>query len=85
MIEMLSGALLLSYVVASLHFLRFWQRSGDRLFLHFAFAFLLFAANQLASSIPVVTDETLGYEYLLRVAGFVVIIASILDKNIVRR
>jgi len=81
MIELLSGALLSSYAIAGLHFLRFWKRTGDRLFVHFAIAFWLFTLNQLASSIPVVADETSGYEYLLRVLGFIVIIVAIIDKN----
>ncbi len=81
MIELLSGALLFSYFTAGIHFLRFWRRTGDRLFLHFAVAFWLFALNQLASSIPVVANETAGYEYLLRVLGFVVILVAIVDKN----
>jgi hypothetical protein len=81
MIELLSGALLSSYAIAGVHFLRFWKRTGDRLFAHFAIAFWLFALNQLASAIPVVVDETSGYEYLLRVLGFIVIIVGIIDKN----
>jgi hypothetical protein len=85
MIEMLSGALLFSYFIAGVHFLRFWKRTGDRLFLHFAVAFWLFALNQLASSIPVVANETAGYEYLLRVLGFTVILAAIVDKNLITR
>jgi hypothetical protein len=82
MIEMLSGALLFSYAIAGVHFLRFWKRTGDRLFVHFAIAFWLLALNQLATSTPVVADETLGYEYLLRFLGFIVIIAGIIDTNV---
>jgi hypothetical protein len=85
MIEMLSGALLFSYFIAGIHFFRFWKRTHDRLFLHFAVAFWLFALNQLATSIPVVADETEGYEYLLRVLGFVVILVAIVDKNVMVR
>jgi hypothetical protein len=83
MIEMLSGALLFSYAIAGAYFFRFWRRIGDRLFLHFAVAFWLFALNQLVTSIPDVTDETAGYEYLLRVLGFVLILIAIIDKNLV--
>ena len=82
MIELLSGALLFSYAIAGVHFLLFWKRTGDRLFVHFAIAFWLFALNQLTSSIPVVAGETSGYEYLLRVLGFIVIIVGIIDKNV---
>jgi hypothetical protein len=85
MIEMLSGALLFSYFIAGIHFFRFWKRTGDRLFLHFVAAFWLFALNQLATSISAVANETVGYEYLLRVLGFVVILAGIVDKNLMTR
>jgi hypothetical protein len=71
-----------SYVVAGAFFLRFWRRMGDRLFLHFALAFWLFAMDQLATSIPNVGNETEGYEYLLRVLGFVLIIVAIVEKNV---
>ena len=81
MIEMLSGALLLSYVIAGAYFFRFWRRIRDRLFLHFALAFWLFASNQLVTSIPDVRDDTGGYEYVLRILGFVLIIIAIVDKN----
>jgi hypothetical protein len=32
-----------------------------------------------------VANETDGYEYLLRVLGFVVILATIVDKNLVAK
>ena len=81
MIELLSGALVFAYAVSGVHFLRFWRRTGDRLFAHFAAAFWLFALNQLVVSVPVVTDDTNGYVYLLRVLGFVIILIAIVDKN----
>jgi hypothetical protein len=31
--------------------------------------------------VPVLTSETRGYFYLLRVLGFVVILVAIIDKN----
>ena len=78
---MLAGALLLSYLLAGMFFFQFWKRTGDRLFIHFAVAFWLFVLNQLVTSVPSVADDTAGYEYLLRVLGFLVIIAGIIDKN----
>jgi hypothetical protein len=82
MVDMLGGALLLSYLMAGTYFFKFWKRTGDRLFIHFAVAFWLFVLNQLATSIPDVAKETDGYEYLLRVIGFIVIIVGIVDKNL---
>jgi hypothetical protein len=82
MIGMLAGALVFSYLVAGAHFLRFWRRTRDRLFFHFALAFWLFALDQLATSIPHVVSQTGGYEYLLRVLGFLLIIVAIVEKNV---
>jgi hypothetical protein len=83
-IELLSGALVFAYLIAGVHFLRFWRRTGDRLFAHFAIAFWLFALNQIAASWPIVTNETGGYEYLLRVLGFIVILVAIVEKNVAK-
>jgi hypothetical protein len=80
-IQLLAGALLFSYAIAGAHFFQFWRQTRDRLFCHFAVAFWLFALNQLAVSVPVLTSETRGYFYLLRVLGFVVILVAIIDKN----
>lgn len=84
MIELLSGALVFAYLVAGVHFLKFWHRTGDRLFGHFAIAFWLFAVNQLVLSVPVVREETGSSVYVLRVLGFVLILVSIVDKNVSR-
>jgi hypothetical protein len=82
MIEQLSGALTFAYFVAAMYFFRFWRRTGDPLFGYFAVAFLLFSLNQLASSVPIVSNETAGYEYLLRASGFILILVAILQRNL---
>jgi peptidoglycan/LPS O-acetylase OafA/YrhL len=81
-IEFLSGAVTLGYLVATGFFLRFWRKTADRLFLAFAFAFLLLALNQALAQWLGAADERLGYTYLLRVLGFVLILAAIVDKNL---
>jgi hypothetical protein len=82
MVDQLSGALTFAYFLAAVHFVRFWRRTADPLFAHFAVAFCLFSLNQLVSSVPTLTNETDGYEYLLRVAGFVIILIAIVQKNL---
>lgn len=84
MIDLLSGALICAYVLAGVHFLRFWRRTGDGLFRHFALAFWLFAANQLATTVPLVQNRTEGYEYLLRVLGYILILFAIIEKNVAK-
>ena len=85
MIEYLAGAVTLGYAVAMLFFLRFWKRTHDRLFLAFGVAFALLAINQALAQWLGAADERVGYTYLLRVLGFVLILAAIVDKNVSRR
>ena len=82
MIEYLSGAITLGYLVATLFFARFWRRTGDRLFFAFAIAFALLALNQALAQWLGAADERVGYTYLLRVLGFILILAAIVDKNL---
>ena len=82
MIEFLSGAITLGFLVAAGFFARFWRKTGDRLFLAFAVAFVLLALNQMLAQWLGAADERVGYTYLLRVLGFVIILGAIVDKNL---
>jgi len=84
MIEYLSGAVTMGFLVAAIFFLRFWRRTSDRLFLSFALAFALLALNQGLAQWFGAADERVSYTYLLRVLGFVLILFAIVDKNISR-
>jgi peptidoglycan/LPS O-acetylase OafA/YrhL len=84
MIEFLAGAVMMGYAIAAVFFLRFWRRTGDRLFCAFAIAFALLALNQALASWIGASDERVGYTFLLRVLGFVLILAAIVDKNLRR-
>ena len=84
MIEFMSGAVTFGCFVAAVFFLRFWHKTSDRLFLAFATAFVLLAANQGLAQWLGAADERVGYTYLLRVIGFVLILAAIIDKNLAR-
>lgn len=81
MISFLSGASAALTLVVSLFFLRFWRRSHDRFFLFFSAAFLLFAVSRIAID-QVRSDEHSAIVYVPRLIGFLLIIASIIDKNI---
>ena len=85
MVEFLSGAVTAGYLVAAGFFWRFFRRTHDRLFAAFMAAFLLFAVNQALVGVFQVTTEPASLVYVLRILGFVVILAAILDKNILRR
>jgi hypothetical protein len=82
MIEFVSGAIAMGYLIAAGFFARFWRMTADRLFLAFAVAFFFLALNQGLAQWLGAADERVGYTYLLRVVGFVLILAAIVDKNL---
>lgn len=82
MIEFLSGAVTAGFLVAAAFFWRFFRKTHDRLFIAFAAAFLLFALNQALLGLFHVATEPESLVYVLRILGFVVILAAILDKNV---
>jgi hypothetical protein len=76
-----SGAISMGFAVAGVFFLRFWRRTRDVLFLIFAAAFGLLAANQGLLALSGAPREEQSPYFLLRLAAFVLIIAAILWKN----
>ena len=82
LVEFLSGAVTLGFLVAAGFFLRFWRRTHDRLFLAFAAAFVLLAVNQALAAFFGAGDERTPYAYVLRVFGFLLILFAIVDKNL---
>jgi hypothetical protein len=84
MIDFLSGIVTAGYLIAALFFLRFWWRTKDNLFAAFAVAFLLFAAGQTGSIFFGPHDDT-TVVYLIRLAGFVLLLIAIAGKNFGRK
>jgi hypothetical protein len=85
LIDYLGGAVTLGYLVAGIFFLRFWRKTGDRLFFAFAVAFTLLSVNQILATFIGAGDENVAYAYVLRVLGFILILAAIVDKNLSTR
>lgn len=77
-----SGLITMGFIVCSAFFLRFWRRTRDSLFLVFAIAFLLLAANQALTTLLGLPLEERSWLYLLRLAAFGIIIAAIIAKNL---
>lgn len=79
-----AGAITAGFVVASLFFFSFWRRTADSLFAAFGCAFLLFAANQALVTLCNIPVEYRSGAYLLRLAGFALLIVAIVRKNVRR-
>ena len=80
LLPFMAGATATAFGLAGLFFLRFWTRSGDRLFLAFAGAFWLLTLQTCTALIDI-PDEPWSWTYLLRVAAYLLIIIAVLAKN----
>ena len=83
--DFISGMITMGFVVGGVFFLRFWVKTRDTLFGAFALAFWLLALNQALPLLYGLQREEQSWVYLLRVAGFSLIILSIVQKNLRRR
>ena len=75
------GATAMGCWIVGLIFLRSWRHTEDRFFALFAAAFWLLAAHWTALALVGAVDETRHYFYSVRLAGFLVVLAAIADKN----
>lgn len=80
-VDFVSGATAVACFAIAIFFLRFWQRSGDRLFGFFALAFLVFAGNRIVLTAVDDVSEAGTAVYVLRFLAFLVLALAILDKN----
>jgi hypothetical protein len=81
----LSGIYMATFAASGFFFLKFWQRTQDRLFIFFAWACWLIAAERVALLFAAPEDEPRSYLYVIRLAAFLLIIAAIVNKNMQRK
>jgi hypothetical protein len=80
--QFLSGTVMFGAGVAGVFFFKFWSKTRDRLFLLFGIGFWLFALERIPLALmndP--TSENNSHVYLIRLAGFILILYAIFDKN----
>jgi uncharacterized membrane protein YeiB len=80
-INLMAGAIVMGYAVCGLFLLRFWRRTGDRLFLVFALAFWLLGLQRLVFAFTEPVEESRTGLYLVRLFAFLLILWAIVDKN----
>lgn len=79
--QLVSGAMVMAYMVAGLFFLRFWRQTRDRLFAMFSAAFWILAVQRLSLGLTTETTENVTWLYVIRLVAFLLILAAIIDKN----
>ena len=75
------GVLAMASLAAGLFFVRYWKVTGERLFAFFAMAFAMLSINYVVLEAVEPAFEARHLIYLIRLAGFLLIIAGIVDKN----
>lgn len=81
LLAFIHGATAMAAAVVALFFVRYWRRTRDRLFVLFAVAFVVLAANRAGVALLHVSAENEPYLYLLRLLAFTLIAFAIVDKN----
>lgn len=79
--SVLTGAVAMASLVATLFFLRFWRQTRDGFFLLFAIAFGIDAVTRFVLGLTQVSDETEPFYYVTRLFTFGLIILAIVLKN----
>jgi|EndMetStandDraft_5_1072996.scaffolds.fasta_scaffold1965964_1 hypothetical protein len=75
------GAITMASWIIALFFLRFWHRTGDRLFGMFAISFLLLGITRVGLVFADASTEGQTHWYWVRLVAFLFILAAIIDKN----
>lgn len=75
------GAITMGCLVIAIFFRCFWKRTGDRLFLFFAIAFLLLGIERLMLVRGNPADEVHFSVYTVRLAAFITLAIAIWDRN----
>jgi hypothetical protein len=77
----LSGLITMGHATAGLFFLRFWTKTGDRLFVLFAFAFWLLGLTRVLLALQDQPSEE-HVLYWFRLVAYLAILFAIIDKNL---
>jgi hypothetical protein len=80
--DVISGALVMGYLIAAIFFLKFYKTTKDRLFALFAAAFAILSCQRVALALTTKTVEDTVLIYIIRLIAFLIILFAIIDKNI---
>lgn len=77
----LIGVIVTASLTAGIFFLKFWRRTGDRLFLAFSVAFIIEGLNRISFLFVDRPNEGNPVIYTVRLLAFLLILAAIVWKN----
>ncbi|MDX1951535.1 MAG: DUF5985 family protein [Verrucomicrobiota bacterium] len=82
---LLSGVCLMGAWACGYFFWRFWKTSRDVLFLYFAAAFWVFSVERVVLFAMQLNDELRPEVYIIRLAGFSLLVWGIVHTNFRKR
>lgn len=77
----LLGLIVALSLIASLYFLKFWEKTRDRLFLAFWAAFFIEACNRTSYLFLNFPNDSMPVNYIVRLLAFLLILGAIVSKN----
>jgi uncharacterized membrane protein HdeD (DUF308 family) len=75
------GVIVTASLTAGAFFLKFWRRTGDKLFLAFGAAFIIEGLNRIGFLFVEHPDEGAPTIYIVRLIAFLLILMAIVAKN----
>ena len=81
LVPFLHGAVAMGCAIVAVCFVRGWRASADRLFVFFAVAFAILAADYVLLGLLTQASEWRLPVFVIRLAAFAVMLVGILDKN----
>ena len=75
----------MGFGLAGLFFVRFWRKTGNRLFALFSLALFVMSANRIELARSAVLGTGGDHSYWIRFVAFALILTAILDKNWYRK
>lgn len=80
-VAFLYGFVAMGFVACGVFFFRFWSLTRDRLFLLLGVAFAVLAVERAAALETFDLSGGSLWPYVLRIIGFAIVIAALIDKN----
>jgi hypothetical protein len=76
----MNGAISMGYLVVACFFLQYWRETRDRLFVFFTIGFVVLAANRTLYAL--MFGDVNAVSFTLRLAGYLLILAGIIDRRL---
>ncbi|XGC80416.1 DUF5985 family protein [Bdellovibrio bacteriovorus] len=83
--QFIYGGVMMNFLIISLFFFRFWQKTRDKFFLYFSRSFALLAIERCIFLFINAENEAHTWVFLIRLVAFCGIIMAVVEKNRVKK